>query len=134
MAVKKIILKAEDLCIRKEGIAGAAITPGCLVSALPNGAVALQGAADTAPQKAFVYEREMTGDDIDTAYAQNDTILYAICPPGVEVYAFAGEAVNAGDVLESAANGELQGITTGAAVAVALETVGAAGRCKVEVL
>jgi len=134
MSAKTIILKAAELTVRKEGIAGGTITPGDLVDALPNGAVSRQGAADASAQKAFALERDVTGDDIDTDYAANDTVMYALCSPGVEVNANVGGAITAGDILESGAAGILQGVTTGRQIARAIETVAGAGRCKVEVL
>ena len=78
MAVKKIILKGEARCIRKEGIAGGTVTPGMHLDAIPGGAVTA-GAIGTAVNaaKAFAYERELTGDDIDVDYVVNDTCLYA---------------------------------------------------------
>lgn len=135
MAVKKTILKGEDLCIRKEGIADGAISPGDLVSGAPNGTISAQAASTINDgQRAVCYERELTGDGITVDYALNDTILYALCPPGVEVLMNATAAVTAGAVLEAAAGGGVVTRTTGWPVGIALETIGAAGKLRVELL
>jgi len=135
MAVKKIILVGEDLCIRREGIAGGAITPGHLVDAVPDGAVTAQTAANAEAQRTFAYEREFTGDDIDTAYISGDTVPYFHAPAGAVVYALGVAAgITAGDLVESAAAGEVQTLTSGRAIGRALETTAAAGRIKIEIL
>lgn len=139
MAVKKIILKGEDLCIRKEGIAAeAGITPGDLVNALPNGDVTRNDVAAAHPTgdipKAFAYENEVVGGAIDDDYADNDTVLYAICPPGTEVYANGDAAITAGNYVEAAADGEVSPETTGVRIGRALTTTAGAGRVKIEVL
>ena len=135
MTVKKIVLVGEDLCIRKEGIAGGSITPGHLVAGAPGGTItALASAASAVAKKQFAYEREMTGDGITVAYAASDTVLYFTAPPGAVVYALTAAAVTAGDALEASATaGALQTRTTGRIIGYALETVGSAGRCKIEV-
>lgn len=138
MAVKKIILKGEDLCIRKEGIATEAITPGDLVNALPNGDVSMNDVAAGHPTgdipKAFAYENEVVGQDIDTDYAANDTILYAICPPGTEVWANGDAAITAGNYVEAATGGAVSPETTGVRIGRALTTTAGVGRVKIEVL
>ena len=142
MAVKKIILVGEDLCIRKEGIAGGTVTPGHLVQG-PDTAVIVHGTAAGTAQKAFCYEREMTGDGIDTDYAANDTIMWAVCPPGTVVWAIAdGTGVTAEDFVESNGDGTMQVVATSASTAdtsrnavvgKALTTAAADARFKLEV-
>ena len=117
MAVKKIILVGEELCIRKEGIAGGTVTPGHLVQG-PATAIIVHGTAAGTAQKAFCYEREMTGDGIDVDYAASDTILYAVCPPGTVIWALAdATGITAEDFVESNGDGTFQVVATSAATA-----------------
>ena len=135
MAVKKIILKGEDLCIRKEGIAGETITPGDFVTDVPGGTINDQTGSTANDQPcAIAYENEVVGNEIGDNYAQYDTILYAVCPRGVEVYLNGAAAISAGDVLEVGASGAVQTQTTGFGRAIALETITAAGRIKATLL
>jgi hypothetical protein len=138
MAVKKIILKGEELCIRKESIAAEAITPGDLVLDAPSigdvaGAISRQDASTAFSAKAVAYERELTGDGIDVDYAIGDTVLYAVCPPGTEVYLNGTAAITLGALVEAAADGSVVTRTTGAVVGTCIETSGGAGRVKVSI-
>lgn len=149
MAVKTIVLRGNG--IRKERQAGGAITPGHLVALNSSNKVVVHPTAADTAQKAFAVENDLIGNDIDTAYAADDTVLYEILPKGSEVYAFVvagGAAIVIGDKLESAGNGTLRKVATDAAtddterqsiVAIALEAVdnsggGSAVRIKVEVM
>lgn len=142
MTVKTITLKGNDLVIRKEAIADAAITPGMLLELTATGVKKHAGAGLNA-QKMFAVENEVVGDGIDDDYATNDTVLYGIFPPGSEVFAIAGAAgVTALDYVESDGLGGLDDLTTSAATAdtarnsvvgFALTTAAAGDRFKLEV-
>ncbi len=117
MARKTIILKGKDLVIFKEGYAGATITPGHLIEGLPASLVVHNSAAATAVPM-FAVEREVTGDEIGDDYLVNETVMYGVCPPGVEVWAIAdGTGVTAGDWVESNGDGTFQLVATSAATA-----------------
>jgi hypothetical protein len=143
MAVKKVILVGEEFCIRREALADEAITPGHLLERTATGVQKHSGAASNA-QPLFAYERELTGDDIDTAYAADDTLLMAHCPPGTVVWALAGTAdVTALSFVESDGLGRLQDVQTAAATAdtarasvvgVALTAASAGARFKCEII
>ncbi len=133
MAVKTITLKGNALVIRKEAIATEVISPGHLIEIIATGA-ALPASATPVHQRAFAVENEVVGDGIGDDYAANDTLLYGVFPRGAEVYALVDAAVTIYGLLEATTTGELSPITTGEAVAIALETTGGAARCKVEIL
>ena len=123
MAERTIILKGERQHIRKEGIAGAAIVPGMLISLSADGKYDPHGTAKGKAAPLFAFERELenwnngnpqAGAPIDRAYADNDRLLYAVCGAGVEVYALvaaSATAIVAGNLLESAGDGTLRLIT-----------------------
>ncbi len=143
MAVKKIILIGEEFCIRRESIADAAITPGMLLERTATGVKKHAGAGLNA-QPLFAYERELTGDDIATDYAQNDTVLMFHAPPGTVVWAIAGAAgVTALAYQESDGLGRLDDATADAAtdtaqrnsiIGIALTTASAGDRFKLETI
>ncbi len=142
MAIKTIIVVGAELAIRKEGIAGGAVTPGHLVQGPASAIVVHANATDTA-MKTFAVENEVVGGEIDTAYAANDTILLATLPPGAVVYAIAGVGgVTAEDFVDSLGDGRLGTVVTdvatddtqrGAIVGKALDTatVGLRFRCEI---
>lgn len=124
MAERTIILKGERQHIRKEGIAGAAIVPGMLVSLSSDGKYDPHGTAAGEAARLIAVENELkswetngvpiAGSPIDQAYADNDRLYYASCAPGVEVYALlaaGATAVVAGTLLESAGDGTLRNRT-----------------------
>lgn len=139
MAERTIFLKKRP--IRKEGIADAAIVPGMLVKLAADGKFDPHGTAAAATPKAFAFEKELwannqtngqpiAGAPIDSAYAAGDRLLYGVCSSGAEVYALlppSAAAIVAGDLLESAGNGCLRKLTTGVALAMALEAVDNSG-------
>lgn len=137
---KVIFLKGRPM--GKEGIAAAAgILPGMLLDAVPGGDVVPHATASGAAVPAFARPNEVIGNGIDVPYANGDTVLYGVCTSGDEVYGWIADTANiaAGDYLESAGNGTLRAVTTGVAVAKALQTVdntagGAPARMKLEVL
>lgn len=134
-----IILKGDFR--RKEGTAGAGVTPGELL--LRSGAsqyTANGTAGDADAQRIFALENDLVGDDIDDDYDSGDTVQAAYPVAGTEVYAWLeyGADVDAGDALESGGSGNLQAHSSGRIVAYALEdktntSGGARVRIKVEV-
>lgn len=138
MAVKKIILKGEELCIRKESIASEAITPGDLVDDAPSigstaGSIARQDASLVFSAKAIAVEREYTGDGIAVDYAVSDSVSYAVCPSGTEVYLNGTAAIALGALVEAAADGSVVTRTTGAIVGTCIEASGGAGRVMISI-
>ncbi|KKK77738.1 hypothetical protein LCGC14_2850570 [marine sediment metagenome] len=142
MAIKTILVVGAELSIRKEGIAGAAVTPGHLVQG-PASAIIVHAGAGLSAQKSFAVENEVVGNPISEDYAANDTLLYAVCPPGSIVYAIAAAAgVTAEDFVESTGDGTLRTVATSAATAdtarnsvigKALDTAGAGVRFRCEI-
>jgi len=126
-----IVLKGDF--VRKEGVAGGAITPGHLISGFDTGLVVHADAAGEA-RKAFALENDLVGEGITDAYASGDTVQYGIFQPGAEVYAIAGSAVTKGDPLGSDGNGKLIPASGTPVVAWAMEAAAADNdRIKVEV-
>lgn len=135
MALKTITVLGNDLVIRKEAIATEAITPGHQIEIIAGGAALIADVSDgLVHQAAFAVENEVVGKDITEAYAIDDTLLYGIFPAGSEVYALVDAAVTIYGLLEATVTGALSPISTGVAVAIALETTGGSGRCLVEIL
>lgn len=149
MAERTIILKGRG--IQKEGVAGATITPGELVTLNSSNEVIPHGTAAGNAQAAFAKENEVIGGGIDDTYASGDNVIYEVLPPGAEVYALVAAAAGAiviGDYLESAGDGTLRKLAASAStaqsarnsvVARAIEAVdnsggGARARIKVEVI
>lgn len=149
MARNTIVLKGRG--IRKEGVAGGAITPGHLISRDANDELVVHAVAAGTAAPTFAVENEVIGKGIDDAYAANDQVLYEHVQPGSEVYALvaaAAAAIVVGDYLESAGDGTLRKVAVSAAtaqssrnsvVARAIEAVdnsagGAAARIMVETL
>jgi hypothetical protein len=138
---KKIFLKGGPM--GKEGLAGAAgILPGMLVERAAGGTVVVHATAGGPALPAFARPNEVIGNGIDVAYNDEDTVLYGVASSGHEVYAVvaaSAPAIGDGVYLESAGDGTLAAVTTGTAVAKALEAVDNSGgaesaRIKVEVL
>lgn len=120
--------------------AAAAITPGMLVARNGSGLLIPHGTAGGAAARDFAMERDEMGKDIDTAYAIGDTVKVGHFAQGDRVNALIANAVNAAvnSLLESAGNGTLRVLTTGVAIATALEAVnntsGSNARLRVEIL
>jgi len=131
MAERTIFLKGRP--IRKEGIAGGAITPGMTVVLGAAGTFIAGPAAGAAPIDRTLnvaFEQELKdGTTVDTAYAANDRLYYGSVRPGSEWYALvaaAAVAIVKGDMLEFN-GGYLRKATTGTVKAVALESVDNSG-------
>ena len=121
--------------IRKEGEASAVITPGDLIEFGGANELRVHATVGGQARRAFALENDLIGKGITDDYAAGDTVQYGVFPHGAEVYANAGEAVTLGDALESGGDGTLvvsSTPVTGSIVAWALETIGSAGRLKVE--
>jgi hypothetical protein len=129
MAKKTIKLLGE--CIQNEDEkAIEAITPGHLI--VYNGTTGwIKHATAAGPviPVQIALEREEMGKDIDQAYAINDTVKACVPYSGCRfngLVAAAAPAIVKGDLLESAGNGTVRKVTTGAdldIVGVALESV-----------
>ncbi len=142
MTIKTILVVGADLCIRKEGIAAGVITPGHLIQG-PATDLVVHANAGQVTQKAFALENEVVGGEIGTDYADNDTVLYAVCPAGAVVFAIAdGVGVTAEDFVESNGNGTMLVLAAHAATAdternslvgKAIDTAGAGVRFRLEV-
>lgn len=142
MAIKKVIVLGEELCVRREGIAAAAITPGHLIQGPDTDLIVHAGAGLNAIKK-FAIENEVVGGGLGTNYADNDTVLYAVMPPGSIVYAIAdGAGVTAEDEVESSGDGTFRTAATDSAtddtqrdslVGKAIDTAGAGVRFRLEV-
>lgn len=142
MAIKTIIVVGAEFAIRKEGIAAGVITPGHLIQGPATDLIVHASATENA-QKAFALENEVVGGDINANYADNDTVLYAVLPPGSIVYAIAdGVGVTAEDLVVSNGDGTMLVLATAAAttdlernsiIGKALDTAGAGLRFRLEV-
>lgn len=142
MAIKTIIVVGAEFAIRKEGIAAGVVTPGHLVQG-PDTDIVVHATAAATAQKAFAMENEVVGGEIGTDYADNDTILYAVVPPGAIVFAIADSGgVTAEDFVESAGDGTLRLVATQAAtpdternsvIGKALDTAAAGVRFRCEI-
>lgn len=118
----------------KEFELSAAAIPGMLLErdTSNNGEVKPHGTADgTDPQKMFLFERELLGEEMDTQVISGEKAQAWYPAPGDVVYAILadGEAVsNVGDPLVSNGDGKMkQASTTGAVVGYALETLDLSG-------
>jgi hypothetical protein len=137
MAAKTVGLKGCG--IAKEGIASAAITPGELIEFGGSNDVQRHSTVGGAARRAFALENDLIGRGIDDNYAADETVRYAVFPPGAEVLALltSGETATKGQALESAGNGRLQVSSTpveGSIVGWVLEDQATAGgRVKLEV-
>jgi glycerol kinase len=105
---KTIVLKGTPL--RKEGVASEAITPGHLVEFGGVNDLRKHATAGGNARKAFAVEYDPE-NEIDTACAAGDQVMYVTGHPGDEVYALvpAGAvAIAKGDPLESNGDGTLR--------------------------
>lgn len=110
---KTIILRANaDSFIRKEAEASSAILPGELVEFGGINELQAHGTDAGIARKAFALENDLIGKGIDDAYAAGETVQYAVCSSGTEIYAFlnGGENVAKGAALVSAGEGSLRAV------------------------
>lgn len=108
MAPKTVILKGDP--IRKEGVAGGAITPGHLIAFDASGDLVVHATAGGDAQPRFAIEQEFIGDGITDAYADDDQVQYVLARPGDEIYAIltTSQTIKKGDPLESTGDGTLK--------------------------
>lgn len=123
MAQKSIILK-NYLNIFEEYTAGGTIYPGSFL--LMSAADTVVAHNDDAPANQLpmvAVEDALQGRDIDDPYVSGDPVKVWIPQRGDEVYAILEDGANVavGAFLESNGGGFLQAVTTGKAVAIALE-------------
>lgn len=116
---RSILLRGDGY--KKEGVAGAAVTPGHFVSLASTGKYVVHPTAGGAGDGLFAMQPEWSGNNstLDTAYALNDQILMIAPDTGAEIYALlapSAAAVAVGDKLESAGNGTLRKITDKATI------------------
>lgn len=112
----------------KERTLASAAYAGMLMEETVNaGEMDVNSAADgTDPLRAFLFEKELEGKEIDTELVAGERAQVWHPLPGDEVYAILADGQNAsrGDALTSNGDGTLQvSSTTGAVVAYALEDV-----------
>lgn len=104
-----IILKGRP--IEKEGIASGTITPGYLVEFGGSNDLQAHSTAGGNARKAFALENDQVGNDIDDDYSAADSVRYAVCSSGDEIYALvaaSATAITKGAPLESAGDGTLR--------------------------
>ncbi|MDD5720552.1 MAG: hypothetical protein PHQ53_12790 [Candidatus Krumholzibacteria bacterium] len=149
MTVRTIVLKGEG--IRKEALAVAAITPGHLIERTSADKFQVHSTASGNAQRAFAVENPNQYDnDIDHAYAADETVTAVWCQSGMEIYALvpaAAPAIVIGDIVGSNGDGCLKkiaaadqdaNVTVESIVGYSLEAVdnsagGAVARLKIEV-
>lgn len=127
--------------VQNEAEALAAIIPGQLIERAAGG-VQVHSSAGVGGNPSFALEYDLTGRDIDDAYADGDQVVYKTFAAGSSVYAILedGNNVSAGAFLVSEGNGNLglqPSSSTNTIVAQALESVNASGadaRIRVEVV
>lgn len=126
---------------RVERVPAAAFTPGHLIEYTSDDKFQKHATAGGAAAPIFAVENEVFGKDLNAAYATTDMALAEHCYSGMEVNALvatAAPAIVIGDHLESAGDGTLRKVTTGIAIAIALEaltnTSGSDARLRVAVL
>lgn len=137
---KTVILKGEPQVSEAVMATSAAIKPGHLIELTSAGTVrkATLGFGATVSRGSgalFAVEPGWRGGDIDTAYANGDTVTYTTAKPGDEIYAFLQDAENVaiGQQLMSAGDGSLEAVDSdGFAIAIALEAVNTTGGASAE--
>ena len=122
MAKQTIKLKKYVDVINEYG-AGAAITPGMLLTLVADGDVDLNSDAGAPCEKMFALEDELQGRTIGTDYDADDPVQCWSTVPGEEVLAWLanGEDVSIGDRLVSNGDGQLKAYTEAASAAVVVE-------------
>lgn len=138
---KTVILKGEPQVAEAVMATSAAIKPGHLIELTSAGTVRKATTTGFGAQvnrnagALFALEPGWRGGDIDTAYANGDTVTYTVAKPGDEIYAFLQDAENVviGQALQSAGDGSLEAVDSdGFAIAVALEAVNTTGGASAE--
>lgn len=141
----KTILLAGDPITREGNANGATIKPGMLISGTPDGDVVPHAVSGERTAVTIAKEADYAGDDIDTAFADNERVPYFNMRQGDQFYGWlsAGNDVAADELLQSDGAGAFEKLDTAPGVALVrtLEAVdndpgsgGAAVRIKLEVL
>lgn len=106
-----IVLKGDPL--RKEELAGGAISPGDLIELNSSGVVVRHATAGANAVPMFAVEMDLIGSGITNSYPSGDTVKFVVSRPGDEIYALlaSGQNVAKGAFLESAGNGALRAYT-----------------------
>lgn len=124
-----ILLKGRG--IRKEGIAGGAITPGHLLTINTSGNLIVHATQGGDVAALFAVENDIVGKEITDAYASGDYVQAEYLYTGCEVLAIVAageEAIVIGDLLTSKGDGTLEKIGEGdVGIAQALEAVDNSG-------
>jgi len=110
MAVNRTIV-VRGRGIRKEAIAGGAITPGHLVKRNTSNQYVVHSTASGNASKTFAVENEVVGLGIAVAYVANDTCLVEAVQSGSEINALVAASASAvviGDAVESAGDGTVR--------------------------
>jgi hypothetical protein len=111
MASRKIVLKGTG--IRNEDDAGAAITPGHLLTFDGSGDVIPHNVEGGIATSDFAVEEDFLGSDIDNAYAAADRVQHETLHVGQQVNAIVNPgtaAITKGDYLISDGNGGLESL------------------------
>jgi len=135
MAKNTIKLKKYSDVI-EEFVAGAAITPGMLVTLNADGKVIPHGEAAGNAIPMFALEDELQGKTIDDAYKAGAPVQVWVAGRGDIVNAIAGAVINAGDFLVSDGTGKLKpaGTGTGSVVGQALAAASSGNRVAVRII
>lgn len=129
MANERVIVLRGTPTLDEQNLCGSvAITPGMLINIS-------SGVWEPHPDSAvgavvFALERDELGNDIDTAYAEDDVVKAAYMHLGERVNALvaSGETISEGDQMEAGAGGLLVGGTTATQiVGVAAEDIDTSG-------
>jgi hypothetical protein len=126
MAKLTVILLGKELVTQDEdNKAGAAITPGMLLTYNGSGDLIPHGTAGGNTPKYVALEREEFAQTMNVNYAIGDTVKAGACPTGVRVNLIlpTGQTIAKGALLESAGNGKVRILATGVALFQALEAV-----------
>jgi len=131
MALKRVIKLLGEPIQTEFDEAGAAITPGMLLSYDGSGNLVPHASAGGASARQYAMHREEgTGatlgkTDIDAAYAVGDTVKVGAFAPGCQVNVLipSGQTITKGNFLESNGNGMLKVFSAGVRQAYAEETV-----------
>lgn len=118
--------------IQKELLADEVLSPGHLLEVSAAGKWQKHSTANTRKHTAFAEAKLYEGKEITDAYADGDSVIGLIFPPGAEVVArvaAGATAIVVGDPLTPAADGTLKKATVGTheLVATALEAIDNSG-------
>jgi len=137
---KRVIALLGQPIQNEDAAAAEAITPGMLVTLNSSGLLIKHATAGGATARNFAMERDEMGKGIDDVYAIGDTVKVGAFTQGMRVNAFLTTGNNAGigALLESTGTGALRLLSTGVAIARALEalnnTSGQNARLRVEII